>query len=168
MLWSLVSLPAEPALLWCPGKVQGPLSWVLQPVRDRSSSPTCHRWQGGRGEQNISHLTTTWQISVRDRPLSYLQGLLIHNSHCQRQLYCASWATWGPALQNTVDGMGQGHLSCYAKMRGGASSTHPSFTWPQTADQIIEVHLAFGGSRQLLLQVPGPRHDFQWAWARNT
>ena len=34
----LPPMPTEPALLCCPGEVQGLLSQVLQPVRDRASS----------------------------------------------------------------------------------------------------------------------------------
>ena len=56
--WLTCSQPLGPALLCCPGKIQGPLSGVLQLVRGRASSlklidsvssfPDCQRWgQGG-------------------------------------------------------------------------------------------------------------------------
>lgn len=36
------------ALLWCPGEMQDPLSWALQPVRGRTSSPLGYsQWRAG-------------------------------------------------------------------------------------------------------------------------
>lgn len=55
-----LTLP-EPALLYCPGKVQGLLSWVPQLLRGRGSSLTYHRCVcGGGGHLSLS-LATTWQ-----------------------------------------------------------------------------------------------------------
>lgn len=57
--------PSGPSLLCGPGKVQGPLSRVLQLVNGRDSSPTCHNpW----GASLPSH-TIIWQMRGGTRSL---------------------------------------------------------------------------------------------------
>lgn len=68
-----------PALLCCLGKVQSPLSRVLQEVRGRASTPAYHFWQGTKHEGSISPLPMSQdgrQVAGPDFPSLHSPGCL--------------------------------------------------------------------------------------------
>lgn len=99
------SLPVSPmigsALLCCPGKMQGLLSWVLQPVwadqfscslHPRTNFPTCNRVQR-EGEASLS-ATLPYYRWVVGQVLPWSHSLVAHlHQHWQCQLYCAAQAS---------------------------------------------------------------------------
>lgn len=58
---SSTPVPPGPALLDCPGEMQGPLSLVLQMVRGWVSSPNCHRWRWVRA-WSVDILTMSFTV----------------------------------------------------------------------------------------------------------
>lgn len=83
--------PLGPAPLGCPGKVQRPLSWVLQLERGRASSSTCHRRQRGGERPSLPH-TTIWQMrGGGGADLACLCSQLFYLNLCPLgKLYCAA------------------------------------------------------------------------------
>lgn len=164
--------PPGPAPLCCPLKVQGLLSWMLQPVRGRASSPTLMTpgatllpasggvQQGWGG--HLSPIQATTRSTDSDRVSSSkftLWDRHAHNTCNQDQLYCASWARYSPTLLRTASGEGQGQLSCLwdqlfhdNQARNGISTTRPSDRVAvRMGAQTRNILLAFGGNRPLLL-----------------
>jgi hypothetical protein len=138
------------ALQCCPGEVQGPLSWELQPITGKgqlsyshdpgASFPACWRWQGETGERNhFSSHTTTQQMSDRVSSPTLKPSGLTHLHPPTRAIFTVlpRWGT-GPAFPNAVASEGAGpvlHRPCSSRGSLAAAQTR-GILWSPVITQV--------------------------------